>query len=367
MTQQAHPPIPVAFVLPGDPATLSGGYRYDARVIEGLGRRGWAVEVVRLGDSFPHPHVQDMADATRQLASIAPTTPVIIDGLALGAFDSAVLDAITAPVIALVHHPLAAEGHLSDTRRAELLASERKNLARVGHVIVTSPHTRDLLQSDYGVEATRITVIPPGVDRPRHKTLTADPPLIVSVGNYVPRKGHDVLLEALSRITHIPWQAVIVGGRHDENYSQALEDLCSQYRLTERVSLAGVVVDDELERLYCAASVFALATRFEGHGMVFDEALVHGLPIVTCETSAVSDTVPRDAGLLVPVDDAEAFARALETVLTDQAVAAAMARASMHSGQRRPAWTETVTAVNAVVHAVIDSSHELPPADEGDR
>ena len=94
-------------------------------------------------------------------------------------------------------------------------------------------------------------------------------------------------------------------------------------------------------QLYAKASLFALATRYEGYGIVFNEALVHGLPIVSCRTGAVPGTVPQEAGLLVPRDDPAAFAAALRSILTDPAKHKAMAGAASRFGSALGGWAET--------------------------
>jgi glycosyltransferase involved in cell wall biosynthesis len=59
-----------------------------------------------------------------------------------------------------------------------------------------------------------------------------------------------------------------------------------------------------------------LATRNKGYGQVFDEALSAMLPMISCATGAVPDAVPKTAGHLVQPNDSDAFAKALEKLLT---------------------------------------------------
>jgi glycosyltransferase involved in cell wall biosynthesis len=92
-----------------------------------------------------------------------------------------------------------------------------------------------------------------------------------------------------------------------------------------------------------------LATRYEGYGIVFDEALVHGLPIVSCRTGAVPDTVPPEAGLLVPPDDPEALAEALARLLSDGNMRARLTEAARCAGARLPGWPDTARVAGEVL------------------
>ena len=345
-----------ALAVPGDLTTLTGGYIYDRRLLAELRAQGREVAHLALGASFPDPTPADMQAAAASLAAVPADHPVIIDGLAMGAMDSAVLAGMAAPVVALVHHPLAHEGSLPDDRRAHLHRTERANLARAVHVIVPSPHTAALLVSDYAVPPGRITVARPGTDRPAGDPAPpqakADPPLILSVGIQVPRKGHDVLLRALGQVADRPWQAVIAGSALDADHAAALARLLRDLGLAGRVRLAGRVPRDDLARLFREARLFALATRYEGYGIVFDEAMVHGLPIVSCATGAVPDTVPPDAGLLVPPDDPDAVAAALARALDDAGLRDGMAAAAARAGAALPGWADTARCVGAVLDRV---------------
>jgi glycosyltransferase involved in cell wall biosynthesis len=104
-----------------------------------------------------------------------------------------------------------------------------------------------------------------------------------------------------------------------------------------------------LKTLYRTASIFALATRFEGYGLVFDEALAHGLPIVSCRTGAVPQTVPAAAGRLVAPDDAGAFADALADLLRDEEEYAARAEAAAVAGRKLPSWEDTAATAGRVL------------------
>lgn len=342
-----------AFAIPGDMNTLTGGYIYERRLLEGLRAQGRDVDYIQLGASFPNPSAIDMADAAARLTALPADRPLILDGLVFGSINTQILSRVQAPVVAMVHHPLAHETGLEVQQRDHLFRTERDNLTQVAHVMVPSPHTAALLASDYAVARDRITIVRPGTDRPVGKAAQSAPPLILSVGIQHPRKGHDILLRALSLLLHQNWQAIIVGSRYDPNHAQDLDTLHASLGLAGRVRFAGRVSGDELAQHYRTASVFALATRYEGYGIVFDEALSYGLPIVSCQTGAVPDTVPASAGLLVPPEDPGAFAQALELLLTDPVLRDNKARSSVAFGTALPSWAETAQSAGAVLDRLL--------------
>ena len=340
---------PAAFAIPGDIATLTGGYIYERRLLEGLRELGHDMQHLELPASFPDPDPAAMAQAVKALQAVDPARPLILDGLVFGAIDTAGLARVRAPVIAMCHHPLALESNLAPARRDHLFRTEYDNLRLARHVLVPSPHTRQILIRRYDVAPDRITVARPGVDRPRLAPAPVTPPLILSVGILHPRKGHDILIEALSRLSDLNWQAVIVGNPWDATHADDLARQIAGSVVAAKVRLAGRVPSTELEQLYADASIFALATRYEGYGIVFDEALARGLPIVSCHVGAVPVTVPPDAGLLVPPENAEALADALRLLITDLAQRARLARAAAKAGGSLPGWDQTARIASRVI------------------
>lgn len=344
---------PAAFAIPGDITTLTGGYIYERRLLEGLREIGHDVRHIELAASFPDPAPEHMAHAVEELAALEPARALILDGLVYGSIDTAGLARVKAPIVAMIHHPLALESGLTQERADHLFRTERDNLALASHVLVPSPHTASILTSRYDVAAERITIARPGTDRPdavpSARPAPAGPPLILSVGILHPRKGHDVLLEALSLIVDLDWHSVIVGYAHDASYAVVLDDLVGLLGLGARVRLAGRIGQDELDDLYRSASIFTLATRYEGYGIVFDEALAHGLPIVTCRTGAVPETVPAAAGLLVPPEDPQALAQALRSLLDDPWQRDRLAHASAQAGASLPGWLDTARVAGRVL------------------
>jgi glycosyltransferase involved in cell wall biosynthesis len=343
-----------AFAIPGDLRTRTGGYIYERRMLESLPGAGQPVRHVPLLTSWPHPTPQAMADAAMRLRALGPGMPLILDGLVFGSIDTDLLAGLACPVIAMLHHPLGLEAGLPPDRAAALIARETANLRHATHVVVPSQHTRDILVARFGVAPDDISVALPGFDRPADPTPLppADPPLILSVGLICRRKGHDVLIDALARIAHLDWQAAIVGMTHDDTVRQALLDQRAALGLDARVHLAGEIGEAELDRLWRQARVFALATRYEGYGMVLSEAQLYALPIVTCAVGAVPQTVSPHEAILCPPDDPDSFAKALARVLTDPARHAAMARASRAAGAALPQWHDAARVMVAALDRV---------------
>ncbi|WP_299968878.1 glycosyltransferase family 4 protein [uncultured Roseobacter sp.] len=338
------------FAVPGDLNALTGGYIYEKQVLMGLRRAGWEVDHLALPGSFPDPTEADLSVTEAALAALPPDDPVLLDGFLPGSMPPERLRALRAPFVAITHHPLGYETGLPPARAAHLVAVERANLARAAHVVVPSPHTAAVLTSDFDIAAERITIARPGIHPPvARQGPPADPPEILCVGQLVPRKGQDVLLAALAQLVDLPWHARLVGGTADTAYAERLRAQVGALGLGARVSFTGAVPPEALAAHYAQASLFALPTHYEGYGMVFAEALSYGLPIVTCRAGAVPDTVPEDAGHLVPPGDADAFAAALRAVLSDAGHAAALAKAAARHGRAQPLWDDTAATVAAVL------------------
>jgi hypothetical protein len=115
------------FAVPGDLATPTGGYVYDARIIGGLRTRGWSVDVTDLGANFPRPDARALHDARNMLAKIRPGVLLVIDGLAFGTMaQEAPALADQHRLVALVHHPLASR---PDSHRAKPRSCARASVA----------------------------------------------------------------------------------------------------------------------------------------------------------------------------------------------------------------------------------------------
>ena len=334
----------VVFAIPGDINTHSGGYLYDRRLISELTAQGVETLTLSLGDSFPFPSEDHLDDAAEKLGAVTADSLLMIDGLAFGALETNKVEKIKAPIIAMVHHPLAEETGLDDATKTELYQREKANLSFASAVIVTSNYTASVLQTKYSVPATSITVAPPGHDALSLKNKPQSPPLILSVGIQVYRKGHDVLIRALAKIQDLDWQAVIAGAELDNKYADQLRGLVDELGLSSRVELAGFVSAERVGELYEKATIFALATRFEGYGIVFNEALSHALPIVSCKVGAVAETLG-EAGAIVEPDDPQKFALELRALLVDTEELSRQQKRSRAQASKLPSWSESFSKI----------------------
>ncbi|KZD12522.1 glycosyltransferase family 4 protein [Oceanibaculum pacificum] len=327
------------FLLPGDPATRTGGYLYDSRMMRELADLGWHVAHHRLADRFPFPDRQALDQAAALLAGLPDGALALIDGLALGAMPGAVAaQAGRLRIVGLVHHPLAEETGLDDAQRRSLFDSERAALAPLRRIIVTSPFTAQALAA-YGVPADRVTTIMPGTDPADPARGSGGPALgLLTVGSLTPRKGHDVLLTALARLRHRDWRLTLAGGARDPATARRVKEFIENNDLPDRVSLVGEIDEAALARLYDSADLFVLASHYEGYGMVFAEALARGLPVIGTTGGAIPTTVPREAGLLVPPGDAPALADALARVLDDPALLARLRAGALAARNSLPDW-----------------------------
>jgi glycosyltransferase involved in cell wall biosynthesis len=338
---------------PGDLEARTGGWGYDRRLLAEMAALGRPARAVRLAGAYPEPGDADRAAARAALSALADGTAVIVDMLAGGVLPEVfAAERERLAMVALCHHPLALETGLDPGRAAALADSERRALASARRVVVTSPVTAGTVATLFAVPPERIVVAVPGTDPQPAAPGGNEPPVLLTVATLTRRKAHDVLIDALARIVDLAFEARFVGGdRYDPEWAAALRDRVDAAGLADRVRFLGEVDDPGPQ--YRAADLFVLPSRYEGYGMVFAEALAHGLPVVAARGGAVPAVVPEEAGRLVPVDDPDALADALRVLLTDPGARHKARAAARRAGHALPRWDETARRVLSAVDAAL--------------
>jgi glycosyltransferase involved in cell wall biosynthesis len=369
----------LTLVVPGDLQTRTGGYGYDRRILAGLRERGWQVDLVSLDGTFPFPTRPAREEAARRLAAIPDGATVLVDGLALGALpEEAEREGRRLNLIALVHHPLAQETGLDPATAAALEGSERRALAAVRSVVVTSESTAAGLIR-YGVAPARIMVVQPGTDRApvargslgaEGEGSGADELTLLCVATLTPRKGHEILFRALASIPHRRWRLRCAGSLvRDPELVERLVALLRSEGLADRVELLGDLDVDQLAVEYDRSDVFVLSTLHEGFGMAAAEALARGLPVVSTATGNIPALVGADAGIVVAPGDAGAFTEALSRVASDPGLRRRLADGARRMRERLPTWEDSVAAMARVLSMVPQSAPEsngtVPEPDRG--
>ena len=336
----------LAFIVPGPLDQLTGGYLFDRHIVEGLRDAGRAVEAIELAGRFPDPDDVARVAAAMGLQALPDGAAVVIDGLALLAFaDCLEREAKRLRIIAFVHHPLADETGLGEKEQKRIAALEARLLKLVRGVLCPSESTARLVAA-YGVKRARIAVTPPGTPRPKRLPRRRAPRArteLLCVASVTPRKGHLLLVEALTPLAARDWHCRCIGSlTRDPATAAALRYEIGRRGLKGRFTLAGEWPPEKLGAAYAAADLFVLPSYHEGYGMALAEALVHGLPVISTTAGAIPETVPQSAGLLVPPGDAAALGAALERFLDEPKLRASLAAGARAAGARLPDWPKAV-------------------------
>lgn len=345
-------------IYPGDLNTLTGGYRYDKRMVEEL-RKGvasasaspWDISLISLAGDYPFPSDGQLKQAATQLDAIADHSTVVFDGLAYSVMPELIaLHGQRLNIVALIHHPLALETGLSEKQARQFHALEKQALHYARHVITTSELTATSLKN-YNVPGYRITAVPPGTDRAQQAKGSGTQLInLLCVATLTQRKGHHILLDALSELLHLPWKLNCVGStERDRDTYHSLLKQCKQLNMQDRVSFLGEVSEAELERHYIEADAFVLASYHEGYGMVLTEAIARGLPIICSDAGAMRDTVPDKAGLLVPPGDSTALASALTSFMENAPLRTELATEAMAAREQLRSWQTAAQEFSAVL------------------
>lgn len=155
-----------------------------------------------------------------------------------------------------------------------------------------------------------------------------DAPYIIFVGQVIPKKGVDVLVDAFSQLSSEvhDLSLMILGTSPDPSYRSLLEAKISESGISGRVQFRGHQKPDDLARLIRGASMLVLPSRSEGLGRVLIEAMASGIPVIGSRVGGIPDVIEHGrSGLLVPVGDIAALTQAMRTLVQDRSLSQTIA------------------------------------------
>jgi glycosyltransferase involved in cell wall biosynthesis len=231
---------------------------------------------------------------------------------------------------------------------------------RVAHVITVSQFSKGRLLAHIPMEASRITVIPIGVD-PRFRPLgRAEAGLgilnlpcsryVLFVGSHEPRKNLGRLLQAWARVVEeVPpdvW-LVVAGQEGSRRVFGRNPELAAVPR---RVHFTGQVDDEFLPRLYAGALAFVFPSLYEGFGLPPLEAMACGVPVLTGNQTSFPEVIG-EVGLMVDPYDVAAIAEGLKRLIGDPGLRSRLRDKGLARAGRFD-WNVTAERTRQVLEAV---------------
>jgi len=233
---------------------------------------------------------------------------------------------------------------------------------------------RDNVSALYDIDVDKIRVTPPGVDTERfhpipskpdlrHALQLPDSPTVLALGRLDPRKGFDLLFEAIGLLRK-------EGHAHDLSFvfssgAGTAEEQAEADRLSRIVERCGFsswltwlpVLDEEKTPLYYgAADLFVLPSRYEPFGIVMLEAMASGVPPIATLRGGPAKVISHNVdGLLVNPVDIRATAQAIASLLTDDTRRISMGKAARQKAVTSYGW-DVIAAKNEAVYAEVSNA-----------
>lgn len=220
-------------------------------------------------------------------------------------------------VIGRASNAVVSLGNANRLLRAVIKPQERFQYRAMDHIVAVSKELRGQLVDRLGLEADRISCIPNGIDVDRFsggqdKTAENTRPVILGIGRLSKQKDFCTLIEAVAKLRISPRPILRILGRGTDGWKHTLIKHARSKGVDNQLELLGHV--DNVAAHLRQADLFVSSSRWEGASNVVLEALACGTPIVATKAPTGIEEVllPLGQGILAPVGDPSALARAIE-------------------------------------------------------
>jgi glycosyltransferase involved in cell wall biosynthesis len=234
------------------------------------------------------------------------------------------------------------------------LWQSRMALRRADHVICLNTQDRDFLRARFGLDGARITRVTPGADavfgEAASRRAYAAPKRLLFAGTWIPRKGTHVLAAAYERLcaggSTLGLDVLGAGVPADRVFADFAPGL------RDRVKVLTARDDRETAAVMAAADMFVLPSLFEGTPLTLIEAMWSGLPVISTATAGMKDVVRHGVdGWLVPPDDPDAFANAIDRLSRNADVCRTLGVAAHRSAAEHYTWSRTADSFESAYRA----------------
>jgi glycosyltransferase involved in cell wall biosynthesis len=199
--------------------------------------------------------------------------------------------------------------------RVRFTDQARQAAANSDAIIAVSQSTATQVEQLLGVEPSRIHVVPHGSPQVAVGSAARRENLVLFVGVIQKRKNVGRLVKAFERLP-AGWRLALAGASQGYGAAEELRAVEESPRRAD-IDMLGHLSGGQLAALYARARIFAFPSLDEGFGMPILEAMAHGVPVVTSQSSAMPE-VAGDAALLVDPLNVDQLAHALTRLAGDE-------------------------------------------------
>jgi len=250
----------------------------------------------------------------------------------------------------------------------ERIEIESKAYQHCDAITALTERERANIVSLYGIDMDKIQVVPPGVNTERFRPVISKPnlryaldlpdaPTVFSLGRLDPRKGFDLLFEAIGLL----WQERAIerlslvfsagaGAPEEEAEADRLKQIIERQGFSDWLTWLPVLDQEKIPSYYAAADVFVLPSRYEPFGIVMLEAMASEVPPIATmhggPARVISDGVD---GRLIDPNDVRSTSRVIVSLLADDSRRISMGKAARSKVVSSYGW-DVIAARNATIY-----------------
>ncbi|MFT5482430.1 MAG: glycosyltransferase involved in cell wall biosynthesis [Halieaceae bacterium] len=281
------------------------------------------------------------------------------------------LQSMGLPLVTTLHHPITSDlrialkhagnawHRLLIRRWHSFLIMQKRVVKQLHHIVTVSEQSRQDIARDFGIQPAGISLVYNGIDtetfRPLPGVARLPLRLMATASADQPLKGLSYLLRAVAllRQDYPTLELLLVGKARPGGHTERLID---RLDIKDAIIFVSRISTEDMVKYYAEATIAVVPSVYEGFGLPAGEAMACGVPVVSTNGGALPEVVG-DAGIQVPVRDAEAIAVAVKQLLENAALRESYAQAGRQRILDKFCWQVAARQMVAYYREVLSGAN----------